>query len=132
MKVSKPIALKEVLKIHAPVQRLLCGVIMLAVSAHPSGSCDDVLYSIRVSPLLPVLLVVVVPGQVEIHLIILQDGEHLTPDGMGASIVATRVGGEVAEDNLPISIIRGFKLTPQKGQLTVSIVYVVVDRNCVN
>ena len=49
----------------------------------------------------PVLLVVVVASQVEVHIIVLQDRKDLPPDSVRARVVSSRVDREVAEDNLP-------------------------------
>ena len=79
-KMSKPISIKEMLELHPQVQVLLCGIVMLIIPTLPPSSGDDVLQPGGVVLLHPVLLVVVVPSQVEVHIIVLQNRQHLPSD----------------------------------------------------
>ena len=98
---SKSVTNKEMLELHPQVQVLLGSVIMLMVSTLPTSSCYDVLQPGGMVLLHPVLLVVVVASQVEVHIIVLQDRKDLPPDSVRAGVVSSRVDREVAEDNLP-------------------------------
>merc|ERR1719193_1970193 len=107
---SKAIPNKEVLELHPQVEVLLSGIVMLVIPALPPRPGDDVLQPGGVVLLHPVLLVVVVPSQVVVHVIVLQNRQHLPPDGVGARVVTSRVHGEVAEDNLPSITVSRLKL----------------------
>ena len=84
-----------------------------------------------VSPLSPVLLVVIVAGEVEVHVEALHDGQdlgkegvdiglacykiqNLLLDGRRASIVATRMAWVVSENDLPIVVICLAQLADQE------------------